>query len=825
MRATLILTSFALAAPLLLASPAGEAAGGRPEPIALAGLGAPVSVVTDRFGIPHLRARNRADLYLAWGYVTARDRLWQLEHSRRAGRGQLWQWFGNATLRADGGAQLFRFRERAAAIWAHDRRDGPTAVAVQRYADGINAWIARCRSGAEPWPPEFAALRRYPEDWKPEDTVLLLLGLGITLDLDLPELEEGQDIESHGMSWARARRRFEDQWIYDSIPDSAARRLYGRPSRPSRAGDAGGSGFGARGAEADRRPLAAASGDAAPAIDSDLLARAAAALAPLRTRNPGDGDERASNVFAVGARRSASGMPLLANDPHLGLAMPGPFHVIHVSVADSLEAIGATVPGLPAVVSGRNRRCAWGITALSADMLDLYADSLSADGRRVLFAGGWERVTEAPYNLRFRWMGIPLPAFGQVRRYTPHGPVVAFDRKKRVALAVRWSAMEDRRISLSGLLGLEASASANEVAARFRTLVTPGINLVAADRGGDVVYQTVGLVPRRTDTPAPGPLPGDGFHEWLGFIPADSMPAWHAPANGFVVNCNNRPVGPSCPDAWPRYDWVHDRAARIAQRLAGDPQVSLDDMRSVQNDTYARAGERIVPLLIRCADSLPERITPQMRAAFDTLRRWDFLARRDRVAPTLFRAWFGALVRRSRVEGLPGLAVAGLEGRALDALRAPGVETPERPAVAAIAALDTALARLTPMLGPDLAKWTWGRAHKARFRHSPFAVETPAALGVAARIAVDGDGSSPAVAPSRLPWSVDVTHGPAGRPRVNRAADSSFGVIPPGNAGDAGSPHARDHLQRWADHRYVPLYLAWDRIEAVKESEITLSPP
>jgi len=334
----------------------------------------------------------------------------------------------------------------------------------------------------------------------------------------------------------------------------------------------------------------------------------------------------------------------------------------------------------------------------------------------------------------------------------------------------------------------------------------------------------VGLLPRRRGVPPPGPLPGDGEHEWLGFIPADSMPAWHAPRGGFVVNCNNRPVGQHFPEVWPRYDWVHDRAARIAQRLAGDRGLTLDDVRSVQNDVYAKAGERLVPLLVRCADSLPQRNTPRMRAALDTLRRWDFVARRGRVAPTLFRAWYGALVRRSRLEGLQGLVAASLSGRAPDALRAPGAEAPERPATAAIAALDTALALLERRLGPNLATWAWGRAHRARFRHLPLGIEQPATFAVAPLVGVDGDASSPAVAGSRLPWSTDVTHGPAWRHVVDLAvADSSFGVVPPGNSGDARSPHARDHLQRWADHRYVPLYLAWDRIETVKESEITLS--
>jgi penicillin amidase len=809
-----MITSLLLAIGLAAAPPLARAARAAPERARVVpGLSAPVRIVVDRYGVSHLRAASLADLYFAWGYVTARDRLWQLEYTRQAARGELWRWFGNSALRADGGAQLFEFRERAARIWARDRAHPELALAMERYAAGINAFIDRCRAGDESWPPELTRLRARPTAWRPEDSVALLLGLGVTLDLDLPELSEGVSIDRYGMDWTIRRRRFEGQWIYDSIPDSAALRLYGAPATAA-----------PRRARATTRASAPALEPEFPQVAGDLLRDARACLAPLLAERDPDGASRASNVFAVGPRRSASGAPLFANDPHLTLATPGPFHVIHLSVPGVLDAIGASVPGLPAIVSGRSARCAWGVTALGADMLDLYADTLSSDGRRVKTAEGWAALREAPYDLRYALLGIPLPPFGQVRRYTPHGPVVAFDRRRGIALSVRWSALEDRRISLAGLVGVERSASAAEVARRFGTLVTPGVNLVVADRGGDVVYRACGLLPRRRLIPPPGPLPSNGRYEWAGFIEPDSMPAWHVPPQTFVVNSNNRPVGAAYPEAWPRFDWAHDRALRIAQRLGGDPSLTLADLRSVQNDVYARAGVRIVPLLIRRAESEPGRLTPRMREALDTLRAWDFVARRDRVAPTLFRAWTGALTRRSRVEGLQGLLVAALDGRAPDALRGPGGEAPESPASAAIAALDTALTRLSIMLGPDLARWTWGRVHRARFRHelSDFAHDGRGAWEPAP-IAVDGDGSSPAVAPSRLPWNTEVTHGPAWRVLVDLAiADSALGVVPPGNAGSG--PHQRDLLARWAGHGYVPLYLAWDRIEAAKESELTLNP-
>jgi penicillin amidase len=779
------------------------------------GPGAPVRIVTDRYGIPHVRAANLPDLYFGWGYVTARDRLWQLEYTRRAARGGLWKWLGNSTLQADGGAQLFRFGERADSIWERERANPEVAIPVSRYADGINAYLGECRAGRAPWPREFGRLGYRPAGWKPEDSVLLLLGLGITLDLDLPELAEGREIAAHGREWVEARERFEGDWIYDTIPDSAAKRLYGTPAirKP-------------KGASAPGRSRRGA-------LAPELLRRAERALAALRDPanvSTDDDDRRASNEFAVGPKRSASGAPLLANDPHLHLTSPGPFHVIHISVPGVVEAIGASVPGLPSIVSGRNLRCAWGVTALSADVVDVYADTLSADGRRVRMhdsAGaftGWAPVREAPFDLGYTVLGLQLPIPGQVRRYTPHGPVVVFDRKQRIALSVRW-AVDDARITMGGLVGLERSHSAAEVAARYRALSTPCINALAADEDGHVIYQATGNVPRRASDPGRGPLPGDGRHEWQGLIAPERMPAWEAPRGGFVVNANNRPVGVDYPEALPRYDWIHDRAQRIAQRLAGDRSVTLQDMVSVQNDVYSRAGARGVPLLLACADSVPELLTPRVRAALDTLRGWDFYARRSRVAPTLFRSWMSALQRRSRTEGRPGLTIAALDGRAPEALRTPGSEQPERAAIAAVRGLESALDELEKRLGANPAGWTWARAHRARFEH-PLSALDGRAKWEPGPIAEDGDGSSPAVAGSGLPWSTDVTHGPAFRHVVDLAVtDSSLGIVPPFNAArESGATGARDLATRWANHAYVPLYLSWELIERAKESEIALTP-
>jgi len=750
-----------------------------------------VTIVTDAYGIPHVFAANAADLYYGFGWVTARDRLWQLEVQRRAIRGRMWEWFGNDKLRADGGAQLFEFERRARENWERDRRDTRTREAIESYTAGINAYLAACRSGEQPWPPELRKIGKEPEAWRPEDAELVLYELSMLLDFALPELTGRDDLARFGAEELRRRDLFERHLMYRTVPDSAAARLY---------------------------PENALRSALPPASVSEAIAAA------VRERfGPwlADSEERrASDIFAVGPGRSHSRRPLFANDPHLPLTMPGALHVVHLSAPGVMDAIGAAVPGLPSIVSGRSEHCAWGVTALSADVMDVYADTLSADGRSVKWQGGWAPLRVEPFDMRFTLYGdARVPLIGQARRYAPRGPVLIHDPKHRVAYTLRWAALEDT-LTLSCIVGLEGATSATAFASCTRSLRSPGINFVIADVEGRVLYQTVGAVPRRGFDPPPGPLPGDGRHEWLGILSSQEMPAWQAPRDGFVVNSNNLPAEAPGLEYWPGFEWAHDRAQRIANRLAGDRDLTLADMASVQNDVFSRGAERLLPRLLRAIDTLPLRASARDRAALDTLRAWDYLARRGRVAPTLYRAWVGALSRRHGLTG-SGLMAAALDGRAPETLAFGGApaETShyERPSEAAAAALDTALVRLERRLGPELSKWTYGRAHRARFAHELGREFEPPS------IAIDGDNSTPSVGRSNLPWSVTVTHSPVFRHVVDLADPmTSYGIVVPGVQGDSSSAHSRDLLERWANHRYVPFLRDRAAIERAKESEIVL---
>ena len=828
MRQTLIVFVVAL---LLFSG--GSSAPGRAQSPALhiAGLHAPVQVTTDRWGIAHVRAGNLNDLYAAWGWVSARDRLWQMVLTRAAADGHTHRWLGNSALQADGGAQLFRLRERAHAIWQRDRENAALRSALEHYAIGVNAYMKDCRDGRRTWPAELVRLEHRPADWTAEDCVLVMLGFGITLDLDLSEFSEMRAVADSGAAWYTNRRRYENRWLYDTIPDSASARMW--PAGTESALQL---------VSAVVRPTARTAANALrahsnqrPGPNASPSRQALAAGARLLAAFPpadADGANRASNEFVIGASRSASGKPVLANDPHLSLGNPSPFHVIHVSVPGLFEAIGADVPGLPVIVSGRNARAAWGVTALSADVIDVYADTLSNDNTRVRTheldgTAGWTPLIKRPFDMTYRVLGVSLPVlpFMNERRYTPHGPVLVLDSKRHIAYAARWTALEDDRITLSRLIGLERSASAAEVDERISGLVTPCLNMVSADVTGDTRYRASGLLPVRAHVPGPGPIPSNGQYEWTGFVPSEQNPHWRVSPASFAVNANNRPVGGSYPYALPRYDWAHDRARRMANRLELDQRITLQDAASVQNDVYSLAAERNVRHLLECADSLYGALPPRSKAALDTLRNWDYRARRSLVAPTLYRAWFGTYMRRVHTEGFPGLTLASLMNRAPEALARAGDKAGgERPAVAAVASLAMALDTLAAKLGPDLTHWRYGRAHLARFRHPLSALDgrrkwepplTPE----------DGDNASPSVGPSRLPWSVEVGHGPAYRHVVDLAqADLSFGVVPPWNSAAFSDKGDRDMRHRWADHGYVPFHMNWTRIEHVAMDRVVLEP-
>jgi len=514
--------------------------------LALPGIAAPVAITLDKRGIPHIEASGEEDAWAALGFLHARDRMFQMEMMRRGARGQSAVVAGAAALRLDRFMRLLRLEERAAADLA--ALDAETRAMLDAYARGVNAWIAsRGRFAA----PEFIALGA-PAPWQPVDSLLWgkIMGLWLGGNWRM-ELER-----------ARLAARLTPEQLADLWPEDPTA---GRPDEPLMQTEAKASG----------------------ALRGEGLNGAAlAALAQHLPRFPEDAPlpEIASNAWAVGAGRSATGAPLLAADPHLSHSAPILWYLARISLPDGRRLMGATAPGVPGIVIGRNENLAWGFTTTHADTQDIFIEKLTEDGRYA--------TPEGPRDFTWHETVIPVRGAAPVRfrfRETRHGPVISdldpsFQSEAGTVLALAMASLAAGETSARGLLRLNRAASIAEARKAAEDISSPVQNLMLADRAGGIAMFIVGRVPQRRA--GDGALPRaawDGAAGWDGFLPFDTKPHVENPASGVIANANNR-VAPADHPAFLSRDWYGDwRFRRIGAGLAAQPQHAPADFAALQS--------------------------------------------------------------------------------------------------------------------------------------------------------------------------------------------------------------------------------------------------
>ena len=740
----------------------------RDSDLSLAGLAAPVAITLDTRGIPHITATTEADAWAALGFLHARDRMFQMELMRRGARGQNASLAGPAALRLDRFMRLLRLEERATADLA--ALDAETRAMLDAYARGVNAWIAaRGRFAA----PEFIALGA-PEPWQPVDSLLwgkimgLWLGGNWRMELERARLAERLSPEQLG-----------DLWPEDTTA--------GRPDEPLMQTEAKASG-------ALQRP--------------GLNSAALAALAQHFPRFPEDAPlpEIASNAWAVGAGRSASGAPLLASDPHLSHSAPILWYLARITLPDGRMLMGATAPGVPGIVIGRNESLAWGFTTTHADTQDIFIEKLTDDGRY--------ETPEGPRDFILHETQIAVRGAAPVAfrfRETRHGPVLSdldpsFAGKAGTVLALAMASLSAGETSARGLLRLNGARDIKEARAAAEDITSPVQNLMLADRAGGIAILIVGRVPQRRGGDGALPRPGwDGAAGWDGFLPFDAKPHVENPTSGVIVNANNR-VAPADHPAFLSRDWHGDwRFRRIGAGLAAQPQHAPADFAALQMDRFS----------LFAAEALPAfRALPPMEgaagAALALLQAWDGEMAADRPEPLIFHATmrgFGqALLKRAAIppDGFapsPEFLRPLLQGG--DATMRWCGEGGCAPLLAA--ALTEAVAALVPQQGTEPRQWRWGAAHIAQFDHAILRFIPFLRDWVGLRAAPGGDGETVARAAFRGSGFAAV-HGAGFRIVMDLAQpDGAFAVIATGQSGHPFSRHWGDMLPLWRDGALLPL--------------------
>ena len=743
----LILLAFAAGAGAIwLTLPPGS------QTLAIQGLSAPVTITLDQHGVPFIRAANFTDAATALGYLHARSRMFQMELLRRVVGGKLAEWFGPAALPSDELMRTLGLARHAEATLG--TLPASTRDLLDAYARGVNAWISERGRLAGP---QFLFLGA-PRPWTAVDS----LDWGEWMSLSLSG------------NWRRELARLA---LTGSLPTDRILALW-PPDRGTETVDAS---FAA-------------------------LARTARRLLAFLPRfpQPFTEPETASNEWAVAGKRSATGAPLLAGDPHLGLDFPSLWYLARIETPRT-TLVGATAPGVPFLVLGHNRHIAWTFTDTGADTEDLFIEQP--------LLGGRYQTPDGPKPFAVRKETIRVrgrPDVTLIVRTTRHGPVISdlIDPKGPV-LAVAMAALAPHDTAASGLLSLDRAESVEAAGKAAAEISAPVLNLLVADRT-EIGFFMTGRLPIRNGGDGAMPVPGaTGVYDWTGFAAGAALPHVVSPASGVLVNANNRIGLPGFPVFITR-DWFGPwRARRIFQMLAAAPHPGVADFTAMQNDTLSTYAEQILPVL--------ERVPPPLgmpAVALGLLRHWQGEMAMDLPQPLIFNAW----LRRFRALlftrlGLPdnGAApgpefIAGVLGHdghsrwcaaPMAAKSAHGSRADCAPLLAE--ALTEATAELVARYGRDPAAWRWGTAHPALFV-DPVLARIPL-LGwlTACRIAAPGDDTT-VNRGSPAPSGFRDVHGAEYRGVYDLAdLDRSRFMMVPGQGGDPFGRHACDLVRPWRD--------------------------
>ncbi|MDX6749350.1 penicillin acylase family protein [Geminicoccaceae bacterium 1502E] len=726
-----------------------------------AGLEAPVRILRDRHAVPLIEAESEHDAWAALGFVHAQDRLWQMEMQRRTGQGRLAEILGPEALPVDRFMRTLGLRDAAEAGVAHLSPDGRRLL--EAYAAGVNAFLDQ---GGRLLPPEFLLLRHRPEPWRVADSLVFARLMALQL----------------AGNW---RQELVRAALVRRLPADLLADLW--PDRPPEG------------------PVTL-SGSLPP---EERLVE----LAML-----GDGASSAglgSNIFALAGSRTASGAPLLASDPHLPLRSPGLWYLARLE-APGLAVMGGTMPGLPAVIIGRNRDVAWGFTTTNADTEDLFLERPDpADPLRYLAPGG-----ALAFETREELIAVRGEApVRHVVRATRHGPVISdlpgLEAPEADLLALAWTALDPTDTTVEAGFAMARARSGEELQRALRLFRSPVQNAAWADRQ-KIGFAVAGAIPVRRGGDGRLPVPGwTGEADWLGTLAPEVLPQASGPASGLFINANNKVVDRDYPHLITA-DWDSPlRARRLERLLAGRRGIGREEAAAAQLDLHSPLAAALLPLLRAVAPA--GAAEDELLAA---LRAWDGHMAPEAPEPLVFAAWQEAFARamaedelgdalfelRPRRDDFLQRVVAGRQAWC-DDVRTAAVENCDE---LAAAALRRVLPALRERYGEDWRAWRWADAHRAVMAHQPFA-QAPMLERIFGIEVPDGGDSS----------TLDVAHyraqGPAGpfptvhaaglRMIADLAGDSALFITATGQSGHPLSPHHDDLARLWGQGSYIRLGL------------------
>lgn len=710
------------------------------------GLSAPVTITRDDEGVPHIKAENELDLFMAQGYAQAQDRLFQMELARRQASGRLSEVIGDATVDQDRYFRtlgLRRAAEQSLAVYSNE-----TVERLQAFADGINAFIEN-----EPLPTEFAMMAIDPEPWTPLDSVTI--GKYMAFDL--------------GGHWERQAFNY---YLLQEFSEEEAYELF--PTYPEGA------------------PTVLAE---AGTVDIEK------SFANIVLPHEFNG----SNNWVVSGERTASGAPMLADDPHLGMATPSIWYQMNLD-APGYQVSGVIFAGTPGIILGHNDNIAWGVTNVGPDVQQLYLEKRNPDDpHQFLYEEEWEEADVVKGTIEVK-DGETVELEVVVTR---HGPVIseyAGDTGEDTVMSLRWTAL-DATTELEAVLELNRAKDWESFEEGLEKFLVPAQNFVFASKDGTIAYKANGQIPMY-DHADDALLPMRGWEkedEWKGFIPFDDLPRVVNPEEGFIATANNKITREDYPYHI-SHNWAQPyRYQRIAEMLEGKNDLEAEDFQAMQMDVRNLQAEEFVPLLLektKAESDLEKEVLANMEA-------WNLEDDRDLPQPLVFHKWMSHIQEKLYGEELPDSMRKFFRGSAqtTDELLRMGEDSLWMEKAGGIEAVVTdayrkTLSEVSEQFGDDPDAWAWGDFHAVEFTH-PLS-----SIGFLERFLNPGDpypvsGSRVTVRAAGFKTSGLVNHGASWRFVVDMADPSeAYHVVGPGQSGHFRSDWYHDQLEDWVEGRY-----------------------
>ena len=787
--------------------------------VKLQGLTAPVIVTYDSRGVPNIAASNLPDLFFAQGYITAQDRLWQMDMMRRYASGDLAVILGPKYLKYDREQRILGLRqvaERSAA-----GMDAQQRAQFESYAAGVNAYIEEHRKTL---PLEFRFLGYFPHAWTAEDSllvglsmteflnhglykdklekekVLAKLGPELTADLfvntswrDHPPGADGSPIElesPQGTTPDEEEEQPKGQGHRSAVPDLV--------QHLARSGEPQTSWL--------RRPTAAAS--ARDDNDDSLLD----AGFQSERMSPG------SNNWVVSGAHTASGKPLLSNDMHLELKIPDIWYEAHLTAGD-FDVAGVTMPGVPYVIVGHNRRIAWGFTNLRPNVDDIYIEKFN-DQDEYLTPQGWQKPEHREEIIRVK--GAPEVTLDVMT--TRHGPIISdLVPGEQRKLALKWTIYDVQGTRIP-FFALDSAQNWQEFRAALTQFGAPGQNAVYADMDGNIGYQATGFIPIRASGNGDVPVPGeDDSHEWAGYVPYDKLPSVFDPPSGVIATANGRIT----PDGYPyalSIEWMSPyRTQRLYKLLGATKKFTPADMLGMQTDIVSPfdrfCAERFVYAVDHAAGA-----SSRAKQAADLMRNWDGTMDTDSAAATI------AVFSREKLKELLLKPKLGEDWTEYKWFMSPVwlenvlTHQPPRwlpPGYFSYDQLLTAAVNSAvddPSAPAALSLWKWGRVHRVDIEH-PFWSHFPILKKGASpgHVPLSGNGNTiKQVAPH---------FGPSERLTVDFAdLDATTLNIVNGQSGDIFDDHYNDQWDAYYHGRTFALPFSEDAVQKASAHHLRLEP-